>query len=229
MSSEGMPQEKSFAQQPLVWVTRLVLRFPILTLAVGGVLALGAALYSNYRLGFQTNRLDLTNPKSEFNRLWSEFVQEFGDQEDDVVVVVEGANPQKVLAARDELAAAIARDKRFFHSVLSRIDPSKLQSKGLYYAPPETLQEIEGFLDRVEPIVRDNWSWLNVGNMAREMFSGRGRAAAQGQALPAETQGHALRFLDSLQAALAGRYQSPWPPQTPLAAAIPEEEESDGS
>jgi len=225
MSSEGMPQEKSFAQQPLLWVTRLVLRFPILTLVVGGALALGATLYSNYRLGFQTNRLDLINPKSDFNRLWIEFLQEFGDQGDDVVVVVEGASPAKVLAARDELAAAIVREKRFFHSVLSRVDPAKLKSKGLYYAPLETLQEIEGFLDQVEPIVRDNWAWLNVGNMARGMFGEWGRAAAQGQALPAENQGHVFRFLDSLEAALAGRYQSPWP-QRSFSASIPEEEES---
>ena len=175
-------------------------------------LALGAALCSNYRLGFQTNRLDLVNPKSEFNRLWNDFVQEFGDQEDDVVVVVEGAKPEKVLAARDELALAILREKRFFHTVSSRIDPSKLKSKGLYYAAPETLQQIEAFLDQVEPIVRDNWAWLNVGNMAREMCSEWRRAAAQGQPVPAEARGHLLRFLDGLHAALAGRYQSPWPP-----------------
>lgn len=226
MSSEGMPQEKPFAEQPLVGLTRLVLRFPILTLVVGGALALGATLYSNYRLGFQTNRLDLVNPNSEFNRLWNDFVKEFGDQEDDVVVVVEGADPQKVLAAREDLAAAIVREKRFFHSVLSRIDPSKLKSKGLYYAPRETLQQIEGFLDQVEPIVRDNWAWLNVGNMAREMVSEWGRAAAQGHALPAESQAQVSRFFDSLEAALAGRYQSPWPAEESLSAPIAEHEES---
>jgi len=225
MSAEGMPQEKSLAERPLLWVTRLVLRFPVLTLVIGGALALGAALYSNYRLEFQTNRLDLVNPKSEFNRLWNDFVQEFGDQEDDVVVVVEGAKPEKVLAARDELALAILREKRFFHTVLSRIDPSKLKSKGLYYAAPEMLQQIEAFLDQVEPIVRDNWAWLNVGNMAREMGSEWRRAAAQGQPVPAEARGHLLRFLDSLHAALAGRYQSPWP-QVQLPPSSAEQEQS---
>ncbi len=211
MSAEWMPQEKpSFAERPLLGITRLVLRFPVLTLVLGGLLALAAAGLSQWRLGFHTSRLDLLNPKSEFNRLWTEYVREFGDPED-AVIVVEGPGREQVVAARDEIAAAVSRQKQLFYSVLSHVDTSKLRTKGLYYLPRETLQRIEGFLDQVEPIVRNNWGSLNVGEMARLMWSEWEQLAARGQALPAEAETQFLRFLGSLHAALGGRYQSPWP------------------
>jgi hopanoid biosynthesis associated RND transporter like protein HpnN len=220
-----MPQEKPpFVEKPLLGLTRLVMRFPITTLVLGGLVALGALVYSNYRLGFHTNRLDLVNPKSEFNRLWLDYVREFGD-EDDVVIVVEGSSPQKVVAARDEIAAAVSREKRYFYSVLSEIDAATLEAKGLYYLPLEALEEIEDFVDQAEPIVRNRWASLNVGAMAGEMLQAMQQAGARGDTIPPEVQARTMKFLESLAAGLQGRYQSPWPEMKPPPA-DPEEIES---
>ena len=46
-----------------------------------------ALMLAGSRLGFRTSRLDLLNPKSSYNQLWLEYIDEFGDA-DDVVVVV---------------------------------------------------------------------------------------------------------------------------------------------
>ena len=103
MSAEGMPPENaSPVERPLLGLTRLVLRFPVTTLIVGALLAAGAMGLSQFRLGFRTNRLDLINPKSEFNRLWLDYIGEFGDQED-VVLVVEGAGGLLVPLTRKTL------------------------------------------------------------------------------------------------------------------------------
>jgi len=211
MSAERTPQEtSSFIEKPLLALTRLVLRFPISTLVVGGLLALAAMAWSNARLGFRTNRLDLLNPKSEFNRLWIEYTREFGDEED-VIVVVEGSEPEKVRAVRDEIAAAIGRETRLFHSVLSGVDASKLAGKGLYYLPLEKLRQVERFVDQTEPIVHGQWTWLNVGNMVRAMCSLGQEPGPGGAATAPAAQALMARLLEGLRAALSGQYQSPWP------------------
>jgi hopanoid biosynthesis associated RND transporter like protein HpnN len=216
-----MPHEKpSPVERPLVWVTRLVLRYPIATLVIGLLLALAAAVVSQLKLGFRTNRLDLLNPKSEFNRRWIEDVREFGDQED-VVVVVEGPGRKEVVEVRDALAAEIARETRLFHSVLAGIDESKLRSKGLYYRSPEELAAIEGFLDRMEPVVRGQWAWLNLGFLGSSLCEQLGMAGGDPAAVAA-VRGQLACFVQGLQAALNNRYQSPWPmPERP--ASSPEE------
>jgi len=140
MSAQRIAQQKpSPVERPLVWLTELVLRYPLATLILGLVLAAIAMGASHRWMGFRTNRLDLLNPKSEFNRRWIEYVREFGDQED-VVVVVEGAERRQVVPVRDALAEQIAQNPQLFHSVLWRIDPSRLRAKGLYYGRRQRTQ-----------------------------------------------------------------------------------------
>jgi len=97
MSAERMPQaDGSYLAQPFAAMTRLVLRFPVATVVIGVALALAAMLLTTTHLGYKTSRLDLLNPKSDYNRLWIEYIQEFG-AEDDAVIVVEGASREVVV------------------------------------------------------------------------------------------------------------------------------------
>ena len=158
MSAEGMPQaEPSLLARPLVWITRLVVRFPVATVALAVAAALVALALSASRLGFRTSRLDLLNSDCSYNRLWIEYIDEFGD-EDDVVVVVEGPNRELVVPVLEELSTALARQDRLFHAVLHEVDLSKIRSKGLHYLQPAELLDIERFLDNVEPIVHGDWA-----------------------------------------------------------------------
>jgi len=212
MSAEGTPQgAQSPLERVLVHVTRLVLRFPVSTLILGGVLACAALGYSQFRLGFRTNRLDLLNPKSEFNKLWVEYIGEFGDQQD-VVVVVEGRERAKVIAARDDVATAVSRQPKLFTSVFSGIDPAPLQAKGLYFLDVEQLQQVAGFVDQMEPALHDQWSRLSVGAMVQGLLSRppADNDAADGPAAAA-SQAHLERFLASLESGMQGRYESPFP------------------
>src|SRR3990172_5642861 len=114
MSAEGMPHaETSLFARPLVWITRGVVRFPVAVLVASVAVAVSAVLLSVGWLGFRTSRLDLLNPDSSYNRLWIEYINEFRDA-DDVVVVVEGEDRQQVVPVLEEVWAAPAREERLF-------------------------------------------------------------------------------------------------------------------
>ena len=201
MSAEGKPlTEPAFLARPLVWITRQVLRLPMAVLALAAVLTVASLTLTATRLGFRTSRLDLLNPQSGYNQLWIEYINEFGDA-DDVVVVVEGESRQQVLPVVEELSETISREEQLFRAVLHEVDLSRIRAKGLHYLQPADLLAIEGFLDRVEPILAGDWARLTVGNMSRAMCQ---RPAAEAEL---------GRLSESLVDAFApvGRYQSPWP------------------
>jgi len=207
MTAEGMPpKENSLLAGPLRVLTRLVL-----TLAVA--LALLGVGWSATHLGFRTSRLDLLNPESGCNQLWIEYINEFGD-EDDVVVVVEGPGREHVVPVLEELSATLAQQDRFFYAVLHEVDLTKIRSKGLHYLPVEELLGIEQFLAKVNPILRGDWARLNLGNMAGGITARLAEAQMRGDQLQQTLAERELaRLADSLLLALTDQpaYRSPWP------------------
>jgi hopanoid biosynthesis associated RND transporter like protein HpnN len=224
MSAEGKPQsDRSFMARPLEWLTRLVVRFPVATLVLAGVVTAVSLYLTATRLGFRTSRAELLNPKSEFNQRWIEYTKEFGDKED-VVVVVEGDGPENVVPVLDELAAVIAEDRgKNYSAVLAGIDLAKIRSKGLYYLKPDDLTAIEGFLDQMSPVLRGDWKQLSPTSMGSWMSASlqQGDAAQREQAM-AEMTEHLGRMVRGLGAVLGPEreYRSPWPDVGPAAAAM---------
>src|SRR4026208_1879117 len=102
-SMEGPSKADSlFLARPFVLLTRLILAYPVATIAIALGFAVAACYLTATQLGYQTSRLDLLNPKSSYNKLWIEYIEEFGD-EDDAVVVVEGAGREQVVPVLEEL------------------------------------------------------------------------------------------------------------------------------
>ncbi len=193
MSAEGKPQtpnspgEKgSLVGQPLKLLTVLVARFPISVIVISALLVALSLTGTQLSLGFRTSRSDLLNPKSENNRRWAEFTQEFGEQ-DDVTVVVKSEDPQAVPPILDELAAQLARQPKMFRSIFHKIDVARLKSKGLYndQVSPQFLQQINGFLNQSQGLLRRDYSSLNVGGQiawfAEQIDRGDPRLLAAGQ------------------------------------------------
>lgn len=214
MSAEGTPPaENSLLAHVMAAITRLVVRFPIVTVTLGVALACASMFLTATRLGFHTSRLDLLNPESDYNRLWIEYINEFGD-DDDAVVVVEGDGRDQVVPVLQEISQELSRQERLFHAVLHEVDLGKIRSKGLHYLSPEELLGLDQFLNEVGPILDGNWSLLNLGHMT-EGLCARLEAAARAPSNPAAfaIEAEADRFSTSLQSAFApgGRYQSPWP------------------
>jgi hypothetical protein len=199
------------------WIERVLERAtsaafgrPWLTLATA-VLIAGACLgLAATRMGFHTSRLDLLDPDAGYNRLWIEYIEEFGE-EDDVVVVVSGAGRDEVVPVLDELSAALAREEELFHAVLHAVDLSRIRSKGLHYLDEPELTAIESSVREVSPILRGNWSMLNVGTMTSALAGRLSQSTA-----PSDREATALaleRWTAAIAASLSpvGSYQSPWP------------------
>ena len=209
---EGPPNaEQLFLARPFVLGTRLILAFPVATIAIALALAMSACYLTATRLGYQTSRMDLLNPKSSYNRLWIEYIKEFGD-EDDAVVVVEGAGREQVVPVLQELSQALAREDRLFHAVLHEVDLGKIRSKGLHYLSPDELLGVEQFLNELGPILGGDWSPLNLGNMAGGITR-QIELTARDPAHSGAARDKLQRLTGSLTESLGQRrrYQSPWP------------------
>jgi len=121
MSAQWMPkQDRSPVVRTLEWLTDLVTRFPVATLVLAGLTALASIALTVGKLQFRTSRAELLNPKSDFNRRWIEYTKHFGDKED-VVIVVEGAGPQQVIPAIEDVLQALSQRADLFEAVLGKI------------------------------------------------------------------------------------------------------------
>ncbi|HUY90346.1 MAG TPA: MMPL family transporter [Pirellulales bacterium] len=199
--------------KPLYLATRVSLAYPAATVALAIALTVMSLVITFGKLGYRTSRLDLLDPKSDYNRLWIDYIDEFGD-EDDAVVVVEGASREQVVQVLEEISTLLARDDQLFHAVLHGVDLGKIRSKGLHYLSQEELLGVEQFLGSVSPIVEGNWSRLNLGRMALGMNQRLEFADQQPDRRPSAAARNEMgRLSDSLMATLGGRrrYQSPWP------------------
>ena len=206
---------RSWLEPPLSAITRIVLRFPVATLALAVGLAGICALYSITHLGYRSSRLALLNPKNDYNKLWIDYIHEFGD-EDDAVIVVDGSGHDQVVPVLVELSAALSRDKRLFHAILDEVDLTKIRAKCLHLdvVPVGLLQTIEGFLNtEALPVVKD-WSRLQVGNQIRGLMQKVQAANAGAPGLnAAESVAQLNQIVESLLAKFGpdNSYQSPLP------------------
>lgn len=208
----------------MVAITRLALRRPAATVALSVGAALLCGLLAYAQLGYRTSRLDLVDPNNDYNRLWLEYIDEFG-AEDDAVIVVEGASREQVVPVLEDLAQALAQENQWFHAVLHGVNLDRIRHKGLHYLSTEELAKLERFLDEVEPITQGEWARLNAGQMIAGLCL---RLELESQlndpTLVASTVQQLERLASSLHAALGQRhgYQSPWPEMPPEFATLSE-------
>jgi len=110
------------------------------------VLLAAFSLYWTYEhLGLKMSRLDLINPNSSFNQLWLDYIEEFGD-DNEVIVVVEGDKNSEIIAVLELLAEKIAEFPDLYQGILHGIDLSAIHRKGLHYVPVEDLRTIHQFV-----------------------------------------------------------------------------------
>ena len=206
----------------LAW-TRVCLARPAAVVCLAVVAAVAAGLFTARNLGYKVGRVDLLDPHSDYNKLWIDYIREFGE-DDDAVIVVEGPSRPRVIAALDEISAEVAGRDTLFRSVLHEVDLSRIRGKGLHYLPPSDLSGIDGFIESTTPILDGGWGQLKVGSMvtglAARMVAGGPVAAGPGSEPPLMTlERYAEALLASLEAARAAPGAasdvSPWPPLPP--------------
>jgi hopanoid biosynthesis associated RND transporter like protein HpnN len=203
-------------------VTALVLRFPVATVLLSVLLAVGAIGWAGHSLSLRNSRADLLNPNSAYHHRWLEYVNEFGDQ-DDVLLVVHGKDRAAVVPVLDELALMLEHQPKLFRSVFHKVDLARLRAKGLYYLDLPRLQQIEGFLNQAQPVLEGNWSALNVGGQLAWLVEGLQRGDMGTLAGLGDGRAQQAQSIEVLATALGrpGPYQSPYPDMSGILAATP--------
>ena len=170
-TDESSPKHSSWLATPLATLTRVVLNSPRFALATGmGIAVLGVGL-AVVLLEFKASRLDLLNPKSEFNQRWLAYLDEFGDV-DDIVIVVDGDSEPAIIAAMDDVTGVVSRRPEF-RSILHQIDLSALRSKGLYYLSGEELASVSRLVGEFRSIIDSDWNRLGLGPVSAEFSDTR--------------------------------------------------------
>src|SRR5437763_9140161 len=108
--------DDSLLAAPLLALTEWTLAAPATVIVGACALALLAIAVTINGLTFKTSRLDLLNPRSEYNQRWLAYLAEFGDR-DDACVVVRAARRADLVAAIDDVAARLRQEPKFFESV----------------------------------------------------------------------------------------------------------------
>jgi hopanoid biosynthesis associated RND transporter like protein HpnN len=205
---EGRSERESQWSGPYVALTKLILRHPVGTIVSMLLLAALATLISYLKLGYHTSRNDLLNPRSAYNKLWFEFVEEFGG-EDDVVIVVEGEQPKAVTAALESLSKETRHQEHLFHDIFDRLDLSRVKAKGLYQLPLPQLTGVGRQLESLGSIIgpEGSWSQLSLEGAVSQTLAGFGNAAPPDPAAAQSQFNSLLRILDSARVYLASAGQ----------------------
>ena len=203
----------------LVAWTRVCLRHPFAVLALAVLSAVASGVWSAHHLGYKVSRSDLVDPESEYNKLWIDYIREFGE-DDDAVVVVEGDSRDRVIPVLEEISREVAREESLFRSVLHEVDLSAIRAKGLHYLSPADLAAIDRFIERTQPILDGGWAQLRVGTMvgglAGQMVAGTAPQDPREEQPTASLERYVESLVAGLEAPAAGdlrpgEYVSPWP------------------
>src|SRR5207244_247635 len=98
--------------------------------------------YTGFRLTYHTHRNDLIGKHKDYYQRWKKYVQEFGEDED-LVVVVEGKSRETMVAALEDLATQVAAKPEHFDRVQYKVDLRPLRNRALLYLPTDQLRTIQ--------------------------------------------------------------------------------------
>jgi len=142
MRTEAGQEEETIVSRLIVGLVSLACRFPWLTLVIALALC-GLSLYaSTVYLTFRTQRDDLVSPKKDYQERWRQYVKEFGD-DDDMVVVVEGQDVARMQQALEVIAAEIGQHPDLFDRLFYKVDLRPLHNRALLYLPADEIRQIQ--------------------------------------------------------------------------------------
>jgi hopanoid biosynthesis associated RND transporter like protein HpnN len=200
-------------------------RWPALVLTVGGLFAVVSVLLFCTRNEYHTRRSDLASPDKDYQKRWQRYLDEFGD-EDDMVVVVRGGDPARLRAAVEDVARQVAGRPDLFDRLFYKVDLTALQDRALLYLPADQLQAVRENLDRMGPLLSAPigplaWRSLTMVNLLRQARERAGRIDPAATLAPADEQflTQLLATVTSANAALAdpAAYRNPWSSLLPAA------------
>ncbi len=193
---------------------------PKLVLVLVALASILCAVSAGVLLKFKTDRSDLIDPDAEFHKRWKTYIESFGDSSD-MVVVVEGKSPERIMEAVEDLGAQFKAEKELFEQVLFKVDSGALRRKGLQYLSPQQLEVGLQGLTAFQPVLRGGWERLKLGTLSEgltyQLTDGMQMLAKDPTDIKGQHQfGAALMQINLLAKSLdtfveKHEFQSPWP------------------
>ena len=131
-----------------------VSRRPRLILAFALLLSVLSVLYTKEKMEFLTGRDDLMPRNAPFQVDYRAYRQEFGDQEE-VVVVIEGDDAAKVAQCGDALYERLGREKGVFRELFYPGGLPYFRKNGLLFMPLEDITNLRSTLTMAAPVLKD--------------------------------------------------------------------------
>ncbi|MSU79949.1 MAG: hypothetical protein EXS16_17895 [Gemmataceae bacterium] len=209
--------------QSLAYAVGLVCGRPYLALLLTALTCVACGVFTWTKLAYLTHRNDLISGKKEYLKRWHRYVEEFGD-DDDMVVVVRGASREKLQQTLDEVAAEIQQRPERFHRLFYKVDLQPLHSRLLMFLPTDQIRGIQDHLQGMslllEPPVLgtffDKWvGWRNL-SIQQLLRESERRLAVFDADQPNLEAEQFFRQLDAISRgacdylASESRYRNPW-------------------
>jgi hopanoid biosynthesis associated RND transporter like protein HpnN len=198
MIPEQVHAETKLVPRLLVGLVTVVCRHPWLVLTAA-LITCALSTYASYnRLEYRTQRSDLVSPNKDYQRRWRQYLAEFGD-DDDMVVVVKGADRHQMERALDTLAAGVQKQPGLFDRLFYKVDLRSLHNRALLFLPAEQIRLIQENLQSMDLLLRPlpvvgvldpqlGWKELTLLSLLHEA-RGRARKLESGKPLsPADDQ-----------------------------------------
>jgi uncharacterized protein len=132
----------------------IVSRRPGLILALSLLFAAVSVFYTKNNMEFLTGRDDLMPRNASFQLDYKSYRQEFGDQEE-IVVVIESDDAEKATRCGDAVYELLNRDKTSFREVFYPGGLPYFRKNGLLFMPLEELQNLRKTLSMAAPVLKD--------------------------------------------------------------------------
>jgi hopanoid biosynthesis associated RND transporter like protein HpnN len=210
------PEETTWVHRLLVHLVTFVYRFPWPVLAAAVLIGAVSTYVFTTRLEYRTQRSDLLNPHKDYQQRWRQYLAEFG-QDDDIVVVVEGAQRSRMQEALDVLAAEVQRQPENFDRLFYKVDLRPLHNRALLFLSSDQIAQIQENLKSMSLLLEVGpfaWQSLTLYSLFHEARDRAGKISPSRTLNPADDQflTQLLRISQSATAALESldRYQNPW-------------------
>lgn len=159
------------AEQTTGWVGR-VQQEPLRVLALIGVLTLLLAAAAVFRLGINSNNLDLISPKLESRINHAEFSALFPNLENALLVVVDGDTPDLARKAAKRLQSRLTQMPSLVESAYLAQGGPFFEKNGLLYLNQQELEEFANNIRRARPFVDALEQQPNLVNLSAQIRVG---------------------------------------------------------
>src|SRR5262245_48152979 len=187
MTSDHATHGGGLVRRFLVALVGTVCRFPRTVLLISLALCALSIAAAATRLQYHTQRNDLISADKDYQQRWRRYLDEFGD-DDDVVVVVRGTDRERMKAALEVVAAKIKEKPELFDRLFYKADLRHLRDRALLLLPEAELDTIHQHITNGEMSILLSISalWRTVG-LEGMLLEARGRLTSLQAGQPMST------------------------------------------